>query len=487
MKRIIALLTVMMMLLSCVAVSATENVVEEFWNVMMNNRITEGSLDMNAKISFDMPILDTNPEAAVVKSLLNSSVDYKLNFKGNEAETVVKADGNMMFNSGAEAYGIPSFGMDMWLNLDIENLDNIQYFVILKAAGESFQQLVGDKYLLMDFAKIPGFKEIIKQLADLGLLNREKIEAIAEDIIDEEQLRAFMERLFEGVDFNMVHEGGKYSIVLGDAQIKQLYKNLFINLFEILAEIDPENYPAEEIEELKMIAAPIENIQIFDPVRGMVIEISDDARVMHEEVNIVTNIADILSVMSPHDGGMAGMDRSMMGLRLSLIADAVINNLPAGYEVQYPALNSDNSIDLFATQYGSEITFEMIEAAEKSENVIEIIYDGQVVELENKPMIINDRTFVPFRRLANMLGIDDENIGYDEATQKVYLKSEGIEIEMYIGSSVVYVNGEMKMLDVPAFTCNDRTYIPVRFVSEMFGKTVGYSEENGVQKITIDK
>ena len=74
MKRIIALLTVMMMLLSCVAVSATENVVEEFWNVMMNNRITEGSLDMNAKISFDMPILDTRREKNLLGTFISDLI-----------------------------------------------------------------------------------------------------------------------------------------------------------------------------------------------------------------------------------------------------------------------------------------------------------------------------------------------------------------------------------------------------------------------------
>ena len=49
---------------------------------------------------------------------------------------------------------------------------------------------------------------------------------------------------------------------------------------------------------------------------------------------------------------------------------------------------------------------------------------------------------------------------------------------MYIGSTMTFVNGKMMTLDVPAFTNNDRTYIPVRFVSEMFNKKVDYVDLN---------
>ena len=488
MKRIIALLTMFAMLLSFTAVSADNGIDEKFWQ-LMNTQMTDGNVKMKMQLSSDSPMFDMlGTEGAAVKGLLNSSVDYDLNAVANHEQTKLQADGRMMFNSGAELYGIPSFGFDIWANMDIENLDNIQYFLIMKIVGESMEQYFGDKYVVMDYTKIPGFKEIIKGLAELGFFNKEKVEEIASDIIDEQQLMEFIERMYEGIDINPVYADGKYSVIMGDAEVKSLFVNLFNNLVNLLVELSEGEIESElaDIEEAKALLAPIANVQLFDNERGIVIEVSEDGKVMHMEINLVTNLYELSAAFDPAGTSASGMDEAMFDLRISLVADANVTPLPEGYAVQYPVLDGSNSIDLFSSQYGGEISFEMIEAAQSSDDVIEIVYNGNVVELENKPMIINDRTFVPFRRLANMLGIDDEHIGYDEATQKVYLKSGDIEIEMYIGSSVVYVNGEMKVLDVPAFTCNDRTYIPVRFVSEMFGKAVGYEEVNGVQTISIN-
>lgn len=487
MKRIIALLTMFAMLLSFTAVSADNGIDEKFLQ-LMNTQMTEGNIQMKMQLSGDSPMLDMlGADGAAVRGLLNSSVDYNINAVANDEQTKMQADGRLMFNSGAELYGIPSFGFDMWMNMDVENLDNIQYFIIMKVVGESLEQYVGDKYMVMDYTKIPGFKEIIKGLAELGLFNREEIEAIVSDIIDEQQLTEFIERMYEGIDINPVYADGKYSVVMGDAEVKSLFATLFNNLINLLVELYGGDMEAglADIEEAKAMLAPIANVQIFDSERGIVMEVSEDGKVMHMEINLDCNFYELVAAIDP-TASAGGMDSSMFEFRISLVADANVTPLPEGYTVQYPALDGSNSIDLFSSQYGGDISFEMIEAAKSSGDVIEIVYNGNVIELENKPMIINDRTFVPFRRLANMLGIDDEHIGYDEATQKVYLKSGDIEIEMYIGSSVVYVNGEMKVLDVPAFTCDDRTYIPVRFVSEMFGKAVGYEEANGVQTISIN-
>ena len=109
------------------------------------------------------------------------------------------------------------------------------------------------------------------------------------------------------------------------------------------------------------------------------------------------------------------------------------------------------------------------------------MYENTRWVFENKPVVVKDRTFLPLRELANMFGIDNDSISYDDATEEVRINGGGVEIVMNIGSRDTYINGEKKELDVPAFTVNDRTYIPVRFVSEMFGKNVDYSEdENGL-------
>ena len=119
-------------------------------------------------------------------------------------------------------------------------------------------------------------------------------------------------------------------------------------------------------------------------------------------------------------------------------------------------------------------------------NEIKVKYNGNEISFKNRPFVKQDRTFIALRELANMLGIPDENISYDENTEKINISFGSVNIEMQIGSQNVKVNDKELSLDVPAFTINDRTYIPVRFISEMFGKNVDYNDINNILTVTID-
>ena len=47
-------------------------------------------------------------------------------------------------------------------------------------------------------------------------------------------------------------------------------------------------------------------------------------------------------------------------------------------------------------------------------------------------------------------------------------------ISVSINSNIAYVNGEQKMLDVPAEITNGRTFVPVRFFGEALGMNVDW-------------
>ena len=63
--------------------------------------------------------------------------------------------------------------------------------------------------------------------------------------------------------------------------------------------------------------------------------------------------------------------------------------------------------------------------------------------------------------------------------------SEYITILIYIGSDIAYVNGKESKLDSAAFVENDRTYTPIRFISEELGASVEWIESE--QKVVITK
>ena len=53
-----------------------------------------------------------------------------------------------------------------------------------------------------------------------------------------------------------------------------------------------------------------------------------------------------------------------------------------------------------------------------------------------------------------------------------------MDIELIIGSKVAKVNGKEVNLDVPAEVLNNRTMIPLRFISENLGYKVKFDNEN---------
>lgn len=63
-------------------------------------------------------------------------------------------------------------------------------------------------------------------------------------------------------------------------------------------------------------------------------------------------------------------------------------------------------------------------------------------------------------------------VGWDGATSTVTVTSDTAEIKIVIGATSATVNGQTVTLDSPAFIESSRTYLPVRFVAENLGATV---------------
>ena len=110
-----------------------------------------------------------------------------------------------------------------------------------------------------------------------------------------------------------------------------------------------------------------------------------------------------------------------------------------------------------------------------------VTIEGTPVQFDAPPVIVNDRTLVPIRRIAETLGAEVE---WNEPEQMVTIAKDGIKVVMGIGKDRYTVNGEEKVLDVPAQLMSGRTMIPVRALSESFDCHVDWDEENQVVMIT---
>lgn len=107
--------------------------------------------------------------------------------------------------------------------------------------------------------------------------------------------------------------------------------------------------------------------------------------------------------------------------------------------------------------------------------------DGNTVSNDVAPKIVNDRTMLPIRFIAEALGA---KVDWIEESQTVKITAENIDISLVIGEDFATVNGEKIDLDSPSFIENDRTYLPIRFVSEKLGADVKWDDATQTVNIT---
>ncbi len=104
--------------------------------------------------------------------------------------------------------------------------------------------------------------------------------------------------------------------------------------------------------------------------------------------------------------------------------------------------------------------------------------DGWKKRLDSPPMIINSRTFVPLRVISESLGAD---VSWDEATRSIEILvgcgCEPKRINLAIGARIAKVNGISVPLDEPPIIVNDRTMVPLRFISETLSTPVDWNGE----------
>ena len=102
----------------------------------------------------------------------------------------------------------------------------------------------------------------------------------------------------------------------------------------------------------------------------------------------------------------------------------------------------------------------------------DIIY----TEDSGKPFIDeNNRTQVPFRQTIEAIGADV----YWDNTNKIAIAEKGeIKVEIPIGKSYIFVNGEKVVNDTAALIKNNRTYLPIRIVLEAFGYEVSWDNDS---------
>jgi hypothetical protein len=122
----------------------------------------------------------------------------------------------------------------------------------------------------------------------------------------------------------------------------------------------------------------------------------------------------------------------------------------------------------------------LLDFSEDSEE-IKIYVNGKKIEPDVKPVIIDNRTLVPVRAIFEAIGV---NVTWDSETKTVLSSKDDTIVTMQIGSKNIFLNENVKEIDVPAQIINDRTFVPVRAVSESYGLAVSWDMDTKTVTIT---
>ena len=110
--------------------------------------------------------------------------------------------------------------------------------------------------------------------------------------------------------------------------------------------------------------------------------------------------------------------------------------------------------------------------------------DGKYIAIDEEnpnvtPIIRNNRTLLPVRFIAENLGM---TVTWEESTKTVTLTGDKT-ITLVIDSTTAYINGTPQALDSAPIIHENRTYLPIRFISEALDKQVDWDEFN--ERVTI--
>ena len=108
---------------------------------------------------------------------------------------------------------------------------------------------------------------------------------------------------------------------------------------------------------------------------------------------------------------------------------------------------------------------------ESPETIMGQIEYQSIYYMDVEPEIVSGRVFVPIRAISNYF---DCYIGWERPYVTLTLGATTITLE--IGSNIIMNNQSEEILEAAPYLRNNRTMVPLRFISEAFGCTVDYTD-----------
>ena len=106
---------------------------------------------------------------------------------------------------------------------------------------------------------------------------------------------------------------------------------------------------------------------------------------------------------------------------------------------------------------------------------IRVVYEGRAVRFDVEPQIINGRTFVQYRPIAQAANFE---VSWDARERVITAKAGNSAVVMTVDSALATVNGRRVTMHSPVRVIDGHTMVPLRFVAESLGHEIIWNNAN---------
>ena len=425
-------------------------------------------------------ILNKHIPLKVIKGTMDTTFAYRdnNNIVGHGVQNPVSFESSLMW-TGKEylkhnsAEGIVYKSSDRRTLSESEiSSENYKSFRSMGSGTEKELLWDGSRYI----ARITGYE--VPKLRGGALEDGRKL------FIFDETLNLLDEVVFEGDVCAMSFINGKYFVKIGDLSDKEKYyiysssdlSNWIVE--ENLTEIPVSNGKSEllfEFDRTDSVASYTRRDKIKQSNIKLDNQIFSEIDYETDSQNYTTVIDGIyISKMITEDGVYIGFsDDGVYYNKVKLPDDYLILALRG--TTNKTALFYDIGDAIAYEEYGLVVRFDKaeIKSSFKQKEHTYVKVSDKVLGFDTEPVIESDRTLVPLRFIFETLGAD---VDWEEATRTAIVQNDEATILFSIDNTAASVNSVTKSMDVPARLVNDKTMVPLRFLSEELGFNVEWDE-----------
>ena len=304
-----------------------------------------------------------------------------------------------------------------------------------------------------------------------------------------EQFKVIQKHIFEGDVCDMSYCDGKYYVKIGSLADKEEYQIYSSSDFENwIAEPNLNEVPVSNGNTVILPSYDRQNAETAtytskDSIEAVDIKIQseyvpvDYETPANSKVYILNGI--YTAKMICNDSVYIGFSNDgvyFMKIRLSddfaQLSKRVTNN---NKSIFYAEGNN-----IVYNEYGYKMTFDIDNVS--ASDAVYVKVNNKILGFDTPPVIESGRTLVPLRFIFETMGAD---VDWDGSTQTAIVTGNNTSVKFSIDNVTATVDGTTKTMDVPARLINDKTLVPLRFLSEELGFNVEWNETERL--VTISK